>query len=436
MIVPPPPGRAVVMPTGSRIDPARHPVRDAARQPRTAGDGARSPGGVHRLDALDRVRGLLMVLMALDHASYFVGNRHPLEFWGLPLPAYAADTTGTGWLLTRLVTHVCAPGFFLLMGASLVLFAEGRRAAGWSHGRVRRYWITRGLLLLVLQQVVENPAWLLGTLDDPTGTVVPGAGRGVLLHFGVLYGLGTAMLAGAVLLRAPTTLLALLAPAAVLATAALVPPAAAAAAPLSPLRLLLVTPGHSGPWQVFYPALPWAGVAVAGMVLGRALHRDPARTLGRVPWVGAGLLVAFAAVRAVPGTVGTLLNVTLPPGAGWRAALAVVKYPASPVYLLLTLGIALVLLRLLGAVARRRADGGAASGPAHDPLLVFGQTALAFYLLHLYVYAALGLLLPGPHGLGATYAAWAAGLLPLYAACRGYRGFKARQPVTSRWRLL
>ncbi|GJG89537.1 hypothetical protein tb265_47180 [Gemmatimonadetes bacterium T265] len=372
-----------------------------------------------RLDALDQLRGLLMVLMAVDHASYFVGNRHPLEFWGVPLPAYDATPAGTGWLLTRIVTHVCAPGFFLLMGASMVLFADGRRAAGWSEARIRRYWITRGLLLLVLQQLVENPAWLLGTLDDPVGTVVPGAW----------------------LLRAPTAVLAVLAPAAVLTAAALVPPAGSAAAPLAPLRLLLVTPGRTGMWQVFYPALPWTGVAAAGLVLGRAVRRVPARPPRAAALVGVGLLAAFVGARFLPGALGVWLNVTVPPGPGWRAALAVVKYPPAPTYLLLTLGVVLVLLGGLARVPRAggvrgaAGDGGDGRG-RNGPLLVFGQTALFFYLLHLHVYALLGLALPGPHALGVTYAAWAAGLVPLYAACRGYRTFKTRRPPGSRWRLV
>jgi hypothetical protein len=67
--------------------------------------------------------------------------------------------------------------------------------------------------------------------------------------------------------------------------------------------------------------------------------------------------------------------------------------------------------------------------------MVFGQTALFFYLIHLYLYATMGLLLPGPHGLALTYVCWAAGLGVLYAACRWYRGFKAAAAPESLWRL-
>ena len=112
----------------------------------------------NRLAALDRLRGLLMALMAIDHVSYFVANRHQAEIWGMPLPTLAPFAEGTAWFFTRFVTHFCAPGFFLLMGASQSLFADARREAGWSEWRVNRYWISRGLLLLLLQQLVENPA--------------------------------------------------------------------------------------------------------------------------------------------------------------------------------------------------------------------------------------------------------------------------------------
>src|SRR5215475_3578570 len=139
-----------------------------------------------RLAPLDALRGLIMVVMALDHANLFIAHQHPLpEFWSAPTPPPASVLA----FLTRFVTHFAAPGFFFLMGAGMVLLADSRRRLGWSKGAIVRYLLARGGLLIALQLLVENPAWRIG--DGPIFT------RQVFLsYFGVLYGLGAAMIVG------------------------------------------------------------------------------------------------------------------------------------------------------------------------------------------------------------------------------------------------
>ena len=65
-----------------------------------------------RFVSLDEHRGFLMIVMAFDHASYFVARTHSLKLWGTPLPVYP----DAFWFWTRWVTRLCAPGFFFLMG--------------------------------------------------------------------------------------------------------------------------------------------------------------------------------------------------------------------------------------------------------------------------------------------------------------------------------
>ena len=65
-----------------------------------------------RIPSLDVMRGLIIVLMAIDHARAFVAKNHPGEFWGRPLPDYGGDVLA---FVTRLISHPCAPGFFFLM---------------------------------------------------------------------------------------------------------------------------------------------------------------------------------------------------------------------------------------------------------------------------------------------------------------------------------
>jgi len=79
-----------------------------------------------------------MVLMALDHANHFVAQQHsPGEYWGGSFPVYHSTLA----FLTRLVTHLSAPGFFFLMGVGMVLFAHSRRKRGWGEGAIVRQFL-------------------------------------------------------------------------------------------------------------------------------------------------------------------------------------------------------------------------------------------------------------------------------------------------------
>jgi hypothetical protein len=104
----------------------------------------------------------------------------------------------------------------------------------------------------------------------------------------------------------------------------------------------------------------------------------------------------------------------------------VTKYPPSLVFLLLTLGIDLLLLALLS-----RSDSLLGQ---RSPLLIFGQVALFFYIVHLYLYALSGFAFPDGAGLGITYIAWLLGLMLLYPLCRWYGRFKAQAAPGSIWR--
>jgi peptidoglycan/LPS O-acetylase OafA/YrhL len=106
-----------------------------------------------------------------------------------------------------------------------------------------------------------------------------------------------------------------------------------------------------------------------------------------------------------------------------------VKYPPSLSFLLLSLGLDLIVLYLLSRVSSRLATWG-------RPLVILGQVALYFFLVHWFVYAALGLAWRTPGGLPQTYLAWVVGLVLLYPACKAFEAFKHRMPATSVWRML
>lgn len=373
-----------------------------------------------RLLYLDALRGLIMILMAVDHASFFIGHKHPAEFWGQPLPEYASALP----FLTRFVTHFCAPGFFFLMGIGMMLFAASRRQLGWTDSAIRKHFLTRGALLIVLQLFIENPAWVLGPAAE-LGTKSPGGGSEVLLHFGVLYGLGASMIACAFLLRLNAIFLTVISLLAILLTQALIPGPDKVAELYSPLSRLLLIPGHTNIVQVFYPLLPWLGLAVFGLIFARWILANPAAIPRKAALIGAGFLLLFLLVRLTAG-FGNIHPVN---NATWIAFLNVTKYPPSLAYILLTLGVDLLLLALFARIVtilQRWAK----------PLLVFGQTALFFYLVHLYLYAVMGLTITpsGGTSLGWMYAYWSGGLVLLYLLCVRYRNFKQSTAPNSVWR--
>ncbi len=356
-----------------------------------------------RIGALDGWRGLVIVVMALDHANGFIAERKLApELWAGPFPDYGGDWAA---FLTRWVSHLAAPGFFFLMGAGVVLFARSRRAAGWSDSRIGVHLTVRGLLLIALQFLWENPAWTLGSpASDST-------------YVGVLFALGGCLVIAAWLTRVPSWLLVAVGVSVPILVEATLPSAGWVAHP--PWQLMLLWPGFGGGWFSLYPIVPWLGVVLLGMAFGRAADRS---TRLAFP-LGAAAVVAFVIVRLLDG-----FGTVRPRQPGVMGFLNVVKYPPSLVFVLLTLGLGLLALSWF-------AGGGGAARMTTRLLATYGRVPLFFYLIHLYVYAQLGVWLP-PTSLPVMYAWWLAGLAVLYPLCRWYGGFKARQPAGSVWRFL
>ena len=369
---------------------------------------------------LDALRGTLMILMAIDHASYFIAQRHVGEFWGIPLPRHPDALS----FLTRFVTHFSAPGFFLLMGAGLAFFVFSRRNAGWTDVAIKKKLAWRGLLLIGIQLTVENIAWLIGVGGVPYE--VPGGGDSVLLHFGVLYGLGASMIAAALLIHLNSNALLFIGAICAQAAQFLTPDAGQANTLFSPLTRLLLVPGQTNIVQVFYPLVPWLGLALFGLVFGRWILADSVRASRRALALGGSFLALFLLVRVGNG----FGNIHPIEGPTWMDALNVTKYPPSLAYIFLTLGVNLLLLALFFRVApfmRQRANF----------VLVFGQTPLLFYIAHLYLYAVMGWIVTRfwEIPLAAMYLFWALGLALLYPLCKRYKTFKDGKPLESAWRM-
>ncbi|MFN2291261.1 MAG: heparan-alpha-glucosaminide N-acetyltransferase domain-containing protein [Anaerolineae bacterium] len=376
-----------------------------------AGEKAQSKAS--RLFAVDSLRGLIIVFMALDHANLFVGQNHAAsEIWDGAYPVYYDALA----FLTRLVTHLAAPGFFFLMGAGMLLFAQSRQARGWSRWAVIRHFLVRGALLIALQLLIVNRAWEL----SPTGWELD-------MYIGVLFALGGTMILGSLLLWLQPIYLWALTLILFVGIEFLHPGLGMwNAIQHDPANVILLRPGGDAALWSNYPILPWLELVTFGLAFGHWLRADAKRAYSRAWKLGVAFLLAFVVVRSLDG----FGNVRPRMSNSWIDFLNPVKYPPSMAFTLMTMGANLILLSALS-----RAREGAQR--LLQPLAVFGRAPLFFYLLHLFLYAGLGYLLaPSGTSIPAVYPMWLLGLLVLFPICLWYGGFKHRQSPGSVLRFL
>jgi uncharacterized membrane protein len=362
--------------------------------------------------SLDALRGLIIVLMALDHANYFVAQQHSSgEYWGGTFPSYSDGLS----FLTRWVTHPVAPGFMFLMGAGMALFANSRRRKGWSEWEIIRHFWIRGSLLIILQLLIVNLAWQLGPTSFPT------------IYIGVLFALGGGMILGSLFLRLWAWHLAVLAVSLFIVTELSHPdPSEWGRIFDQPLGLLFGYSGGSMEFWSNYPILPWLELVIFGMAFGKWMQMDSERTLKWGLALGILFLAGFVILRSLDG----FGNIRPREGDTWIDYMNVVKYPPAMTFTLVTMGVNLIVLWVFS-------KAGDLGSRLLRPLVVFGQAPLFFYLSHLFLYAAIGILLtPSGTSISAMYPYWLLGLLILFPPTLWYGVFKHRQPPNSLLRFL
>ncbi len=386
------------------------------------------PGRPARLESIDLLRGIVMVLMALDHSRDFFG-----DFAARPTDL---ATTTTALFYTRWVTHLCAPAFFLLTGVGAYL--TGRRMR---RPQLARFLLSRGLWLLVLELAVMRFALQFNFDYQVTViTVLWALGWSMIVLAGLLWLPGWAIAALGIVLAAGHNALDDVGPA-----------MAAHPGALAALWVVLHQPGTL--YQddhvlvhVSYVLIPWVGVTALGYVLGRIYDwgaPDRQRLLSRL---GLGLIAAFVLLRfsnvygdpAPWSSQGTAARTLM-------SFLNTVKYPPSLLFLLMTLGPALLLLRAF--------DGGAPRWLR--PALVLGQVPLFFYVLHFFLihvlavaasylrYGEVARIFRSPDlahfpfssppgwdlGLPMVYLVWVVVVAALYPLCRWYAALRRRHPA-------
>jgi uncharacterized membrane protein len=401
----------------------------------------KAPPSRARLDSVDLVRGLVIVVMTLDHVRDFLSSDQ--------LDPMDLTKTYPALFLTRWITHYCAPTFVFLAGTGA--FLSGSR--GRSKKDLSWFLLTRGLWLVFLEMVVVRFAWTFN-FDF--------AMQGV----GVLWAIGWSMVVLAGLVFLPLSAIVVIGISMIAYHNLFDARLAGDAGPLGWLWALthsgetvgwtFFKDGHWVQWKILAPEsaqgfdgfiigtgyglIPWAGVMAAGYGLGALLLLD--RQTRRPQLLGLGIALTGLFVLLRYTNVYGDRNPWVEQGSWLMTVFSFInchKYPPSVLYLLMTLGPAIT---LLGLVDRK-------PGWPGRFLIVFGRVPLFFYLLHLYVIHGLQIGLahlrhggapremfnfpPGHspvenygYDLGTVYLLWAAVVLFLFPLCYWFGNYKRR----------
>jgi uncharacterized membrane protein len=352
-----------------------------------------------RLLPVDWLRGLVMVLMTVDHSS---GAFNAGRLFGDTARGWVPGTAlPAGQFFTRWITHLCAPTFLFLAGYALYISVQRRKRDGESEWQITRFIATRGLIIAAL-----DPLWM------------------VFVHrfefvLQVLYAIGLSMIVMSVLRLLPPKLCGLLGLLLAFLHEALATALGQVEGVARALVFLALVPGRVGPFPVWYPFVPWLAVMLLGWAAADLARQSPGKFRSRLLVAGVLALLVFAVVRGLNGygnsglfrDDGSLIQ--------W---LHFAKYPASLSYLACELGIAWLLLGVLWTVHL----------PAWLawPLTVLGQSAFFFYLLHAHLLrlGAWALALLHRAGLGTTYLAAALVIALLLPFCERFRRYKVAHP--------
>ncbi len=377
--------------------------------------GATAPTAA-RDGAIDRLRGFVMLLMALDHARDFFGD-------GRRDPTDLATTTPM-LFATRWITHYCAPVFVFLAGTAAYL----SYARHGSKKEIAKFLASRGAFLVLLELTVIRVGWFFDLTWRFTALQV-------------IWAIGCSMLFLALLVALPSRLVGAFGVFVIATHNTLDHFDAKSLGMPRFLHSVLHAHGLFEPFAgkkvfVVYPLVPWIGVIAAGWAFGEIMRKSPDERRRTVVGLGAAITAGFVALRA--------LNMYGDPhrwlhqdslAKNVMAFLNLEKYPPSLDYLAMTLGPALLLL-----VAFERANG--AGGRV---LELFGRVPLFYYILHLYLlHAAAGLVAYVAFGsqifgraffegggvrasLPWIYVAWAIAIALLYPMCRWYDALKRRR---------
>ena len=374
-----------------------------------------------RVQSIDLLRGIVMIIMALDHSRDFIHYGPSIDQDPLDLA-----TTSPILFMTRWITHFCAPIFVFLSGTSIFLYSS----KGKTKNEVAFFLFTRGLFLMLAQIFIIAPLWD-ATLSH------------ILLQ--VIWAIGLCMVLLSVLQYLPYKFLLLLGFIIIFSHNLLD-------------SITIETPfWRSFLWAVVheehefqinnnllvivgYPFLPWLGLMILGYCIGK-LYLPESHAKARkklLQTIGIASIVLFILIRYV-GIYGDLNSWQHQPS--WLYTffdfVDTTKYPPSILYILMTIGPALIALPYIEDISNLN---------ILKKIIVFGRVPFFFYILHVALIHAISLLilfasghswneldfsregaLPygSGHSLWLVYVVWIVVILILYFPCRWYSNYKA-----------
>ncbi|QKJ29440.1 DUF1624 domain-containing protein [Mucilaginibacter mali] len=373
----------------------------------------------HRIESIDILRGLIMLIMAIDHTRDFFHAGHPE-------PTDLAVTTPL-LFFTRWITHFCAPIFVFLSGVSAYLAGTRRTKSQFS-----AFLIKRGLWLLAIEFLVVR---LAQTGDPFFHTII----------FQVIWAIGGSMVLLGLLVWAPLTVICIIGALIFFGHDILYLVNVGAVGNTFLWKLLLSGRGFGDVWVIdsdhimimAYALLPWTGVMLLGYVFGTLYKKDADAAKRRktlLNW-GLGLLALFVVLRYF-----NFYGDPAPWSSQKTASLSIIsffnvsKYPPSLLYLCMTLGAALIALSQTETVKNKLTD----------ILVIYGNVPMFYYLCHWYLLLITFISLylgSGYHlnqfdpktgqppasfgyGLGGVYLVWLIAIIILYFPCRWYSKYK------------
>ncbi|MBM3836181.1 MAG: DUF1624 domain-containing protein [Verrucomicrobia bacterium] len=354
-----------------------------------------------RLDSVDLVRGIVMILMALDHTRSFFSN---VNFYPLDL-----ERTWPALYWTRWITHYCAPVFVFLAGTGAFLSTT----RGKTTKELSWFLVTRGLWLVLLECTIIK--WFGWTFSIDFHSI--GAG--------VIWAIGWSMLALAGLVFLPVPWIGLFGVAMIAGHNLFDRVSAEQFGSIGWLWTILHTGGQVRVGSDFtiavgYPLIPWIGVMAAGYAFGKILLWEPERRRKVIFAMGAAMIALFVVLRGfnIYGNPGHWASQKSPLFSLF-SLLNCQKYPPSLAYLLMTLGPALMVLSLFDRIG--------VPGML-KPALVFGRVPLFYYLLHLPFIHGLALALRrNSCDLPMVYLFWILVIAILYPLCAWFADLKRRR---------
>jgi len=372
-----------------------------------------------RLESVDVVRGVIMILMALDHTRDFFGQTafSPTDLTQTTVPLF----------FTRWITHICAPVFFLLTGTAAYLSLRKK-----SKSELSKFLFTRGLWLIFLEITLFRCLGLQFNFDYRLTLldVLWALGWAMIVLSGLVHLPGSVITAFGVVLIAGHNLLGGIQSANPVWTV------------LHSLNFIVETPRHSV--FVAYTLIPWVGVTAVGYSLGQIYAWTAERRRTFLLRAGLGVTAAFVILRAI-NVYGDPVRWSTQKSAAFTVLsfLNTNKYPPSLLFLLMTLGPALLFLRAVDAGTPR----------VLRPAVVLGRVPMFYYLLHFPLihllavavcYARYGQahwmfespsldrfpITPPPgwgYSLPFIYLIWISVVVALYPLCRWFAGLKQRR---------